>query len=750
MKIELHVLKFGTTTDWMRTCAPTLEAWAARHQIPVTTWDDSVAKEKGYPSPKFAEKGMLEAFLKGDADFMIYADLDIWVHPEAPLPPLEPGLSMATDCYHAEHQPHWQQWCSENINIERAEFVYSNAGVWIIDRASASYLLEAMEAIPMVEFFQDQHWFCACAAHALALGMNFNRLPSEWNRFGRDHEPAWFRHFWSSTKMADYEECRSSGMLDTAPDGLRYSWHPGHTPYQDRVLYLQFVKNCGLGNQMFELAAGIAMAKELGIPLRWQYQDTGYREFDLAHFGFGKLPFRQVPVVSARLGQGNAEIFDKALHAVTDTQHPVCAVSHPFQAEECFAPAAAEVRELFKLEPYPLEIPEGRTPVGVQVRRGDYVQHARLDVVTPEYFLNGIDFIRQRINHPHFFIVSDDPEWCKVNLGHLPDVTVMPPQTAIEGLRTLVSCEAHVISNSTFGWWGAWLVDKLVVVPEIWHHKPGSYGKWNPVPDRWHKVAIGRPLTRKPVVSQPPPPVNFREFPRQFERAVVIPWHAKADRWESLRYCLRSIHRHFTDSSCPIVILGTKRPGWLLWKSGRVRFIETHSYEEALMHGVQIASEVVWMNDDIKFLQDTGWEDLRRPIYFDKPIEEYVAEFLATPNPWRDNFRRTVEKLAAASCEAVRNFSTHVPYLYRMEQAVETLKAFGVCHKMPFETLYFNIHSAGARPLNGERAETCPFGEARFLNYTDHRLTDELKRAIMHHFPAPAPWELKPRLEGGF
>ena len=741
MKLEVHTLRWGSA-DWLDACVQTLEAWCKRHGYKLVVWDDT---DRGYPCPKFCEIDMVRAFLAGDADAMLYVDADVHVHPEAPAFPEFDSFLMAGDWMHDAHEQHWIDWCRDNYGVEVGG-PYQNAGVWATGRDDAKRLLAAMERIPMIECFQEQHFF-NLAVHQACMS-RFD-LPREWNRYGRDLGPAWFHHLWGVSKMEDLGALRYSGILDLKPDGLRYSFNPTHPPHEDKTLVLQFVKDCGLANQMFELAAGLGIARRLGIPLRWNWNPTPKREFGLSHFGLGVLPFREYPVVSSRLGQGNTEIVEAALQAVHDSIHRFPAICHPFQAEECFANVADEVRELFKLDPLPLDVPEGRTPVAVQVRRGDYVNHPRLDVVTEAYFLNAMDFIRQRIKHPQFFFVSDDPHWCRQRFARLPNTTIMPPQSAIDGLRTMASCKAHVISNSTFGWWGAWLAeDGPVVVPEIWHHKPGSYGKWQPAPDRWHRVPVKRPLPARVAVSPPVPPAGFQSFPREHERAVVIPWHADQDKWQSLRYCLRSIHRNFTDRTCPIVVLGTRRPPWLLHGHPRVRFTEAWSYQDALLRGVQLADEVLWMNDDILLLQPTGWEDCRRPLHFGPVTQEFLADFEARPNPWRDGFRKMVSRVRETGVAEVLNYSTHAPYRFEREKAIATIQRFGVHHKAPFEGYYFNTHAgAAAKQMDGERASELPFGDARFLNHTDARLSGKLKDAIKTMFPDFAPWELKAKFD---
>lgn len=78
-----------------------------------------------------------------------------------------------------------------------------------------------------------------------------------------------------------------------------------------------------------------------------------------------------------------------------------------------------------------------------------------------------------RLEHPHFFVFSDEPDWCRAHLD-LPG-----PTTFVDGnggapahdLVLMSLCRHHIIANSSFSWWGAWLSahdGKLVVAPRQW------------------------------------------------------------------------------------------------------------------------------------------------------------------------------------------------------------------------------------------------------------------------------------------
>lgn len=111
--------------------------------------------------------------------------------------------------------------------------------------------------------------------------------------------------------------------------------------------------------------------------------------------------------------------------------------------------------------------------VSMHVRRGDYLLSADRWTCSKDYYDNAMSLLRSRLESPHFFIFSDDPAWCQENFD-AQDTTVVNDDQFREGLDDLdlmTACRHHIIANSSFSWWGAWLAnrpDQIVIAPKYW------------------------------------------------------------------------------------------------------------------------------------------------------------------------------------------------------------------------------------------------------------------------------------------
>lgn len=114
--------------------------------------------------------------------------------------------------------------------------------------------------------------------------------------------------------------------------------------------------------------------------------------------------------------------------------------------------------------------------VCVHVRRGDYLLPAHFrhhGLCSADYYRRALRLVRDRVADPQFFVFSDDWSWCREHLAD-DDVAIVDankPEAGQDELRLMAACRHHVIANSSLSWWGAWLAasaDQIVVAPRPW------------------------------------------------------------------------------------------------------------------------------------------------------------------------------------------------------------------------------------------------------------------------------------------
>jgi glycosyl transferase family 11 len=137
-----------------------------------------------------------------------------------------------------------------------------------------------------------------------------------------------------------------------------------------------------------------------------------------------------------------------------------------------------------------------RGSVSVHIRCGDYLHN--LDtwklhyVCTPGYYQEAFNLIEGKIypRKPHLYIFSDDPQWVKGHIEIPYGHTFVSNRERIEAHEiTLMSkCHHHIIANSTFSWWGAWLnrdPKKVVIAPPRWSNDSNTTP--DIIPKEWMK-----------------------------------------------------------------------------------------------------------------------------------------------------------------------------------------------------------------------------------------------------------------------
>lgn len=287
----------------------------------------------------------------------------------------------------------------------------------------------------------------------------------------------------------------------------------------------------GLGNQMFQYAAGRALALRLGAELKldlsWftnSCEGCTPRQY-LLEDAFSLAPAHATPEECARLMWRKESSFSRLLrrirrhprqHATTHTHEPhfsywpgFNALTSPtiltgyWQTEKYFKQIEAIIRRdfvfpAFKNRAVPLAERLCATPnsVAVHVRRGDYISDTTINnyhgVCSPDYYSAALKFVISKTDGIELFLFSDDPEWVKAhfNCNGLPSTVIDFSEHVDEpwhDMHLMSLCRHHIIANSSFSWWGAWLARTggIICAPQKWFADLTS--DKNPVPEAWVK-----------------------------------------------------------------------------------------------------------------------------------------------------------------------------------------------------------------------------------------------------------------------
>ena len=117
-------------------------------------------------------------------------------------------------------------------------------------------------------------------------------------------------------------------------------------------------------------------------------------------------------------------------------------------------------------------IGDGEHWCSIHIRRSDYVLFCnQLDT---SYHRAAIDHMRKNAKVNNWIFFSDDIEWCKQNFSDIKNAIFFTGdyKHPIEDLRFMSLCKHHIIANSTFSWWGAYLSDDtgVTIYPSSWYN----------------------------------------------------------------------------------------------------------------------------------------------------------------------------------------------------------------------------------------------------------------------------------------
>ena len=276
-------------------------------------------------------------------------------------------------------------------------------------------------------------------------------------------------------------------------------------------------KNGRMGNQMFQYAALVGIAKQCGFDFRIPDHSkapyfnrkvganiiTEYHElqhcFEMLHCGdrYGLIDGDEIELHESH--EFCEELFKECPNHVT--------LNGYFQSEKYFKNAEKLLRLDFRFKEHIIEEVENHfssylneEPVCILVRdfNPDYdypnCENNHINI-PPEFYEKSIDILgRDRM----YIICSNNIELTKQQKVFQGDNFIfneVVPTDIYKGhfdLCLMSMCQDFIISNSTFAWWGAWLgngIGKRVLIPTPWYGPGLSHINTDDLyPDEWEKI----------------------------------------------------------------------------------------------------------------------------------------------------------------------------------------------------------------------------------------------------------------------
>lgn len=287
----------------------------------------------------------------------------------------------------------------------------------------------------------------------------------------------------------------------------------------------------GLGNQLFQYSFGRYLSGKFNTELKFDIQtnytssDFTSRSVGLGNFNINlnlatkkeiyefkyfdnefiarierklvqKLPFlnRRYVVQNLNKSQKNDQNYKND-----------CYYDGYWQSENYFKPIASILKQEFISNFKPIlddtnsfflqEIRNSES-ISIHIRRGDYISiesnKSRFSTCSLKYYEKVINYLKDKINLPLFFIFSEDIDWVKNNFKgeHFRMVTNNSKSPEID-LFLMSNCKHNIIANSSFSWWGAWLncnKEKVIIAPEKWYNGKLNDSTMDLIPETWIRM----------------------------------------------------------------------------------------------------------------------------------------------------------------------------------------------------------------------------------------------------------------------
>lgn len=232
------------------------------------------------------------------------------------------------------------------------------------------------------------------------------------------------------------------------------------------------------GNAMFQIASTIGLATKHGYEFAFPYwmnhdekeRFSGTNDIDIQKHFKNPLPIykgEESPIHQVKWGFHDLTLPDNI------------SINGHLQSEKYFKHCSELIRHFFTFKE---ETDRQTNTVAVHFRGGDYLKHKDYHPpCTREYYENAYKMFGDGFK---FKLFTDDPEEAEKVIPF--DYELVDEPDAIKAMELMTKCDGHIIANSTFSWWGAWLANsRRIIAPSTWFGPAAKLDSSDIYPEEW-------------------------------------------------------------------------------------------------------------------------------------------------------------------------------------------------------------------------------------------------------------------------
>ncbi len=327
-----------------------------------------------------------------------------------------------------------------------------------------------------------------------------------------------------------------------------------------------------LGNKLFELWSLVGIARNHG-------QQMVFPESEIYHYLKGWFP------VGLPVGEEAKE------QAFTAHEWPVQSGDHTLtgyrQSEKYWAHCEGELREMFAFKDQFKAACKQKLPglfdkpvICISIRRGDFVNNPVYFQIPITYYITALLKHFPDYQDYNLLFLSDDIPYCRVHFECLPNAFFADGCSAMEQLCMGAMADHHIISNSTFSWWCAYLADAGKVIRPAFNFRE-EYRKDHPEADFWPD--------RKNWVVHDAEKIDLRDT------TFMIPvFHDHADRKQNLNLSVCMLQRDF-DTNIIVMEQGSSSFGYMEQWCKYIKFEDQYFHRTRMLNEMALEAETPYL-----------------------------------------------------------------------------------------------------------------------------------------------------------